>query len=982
MAGYCSAPHRYRDDKFRWAAEEFRKRAEQHPTTTFIFVKVKSHSGIPGNDRADELAKATALDTMTETPPAHAPLASDNHSADPIKISHPATALDAAPPPTAAHETEDELHPPHPPPPPPAADLRQPSRKEYRGQARTRDASAVDDPAEKIMRQASLWQQWKNITNDPGGRLGRTYFFINGQTDLTHFLKEADGPHHPAEALNQSRSNECWAYLKQIPEAQRIAFARARCADLPTRDRNYKWNEALFPSLNCLYCQNRRNPDGSNIRDTEGHWLSGVCGAPGCTKAGLLRHTNGCKAVATLIDEGLTGARTAEWEYHADIEFRRPPESPSRSNPISITESLPEDLRSLAPDHVLIRWHLNSRGTRTAIREVLYLDNKFSEEKRLNECDQYNRTKYEALRAATARHLQCIATIQTIPVGARGCIQNGTIATLRNLARRLRPNQRDWIVKAADRCALKLIHIAIDGAAALVELRLDTNRQESAEREKQVKAGKEGEAPPSPPPSPPPPPRARRRTPRTQLASDGEEQDPEGPTLQPGDEEVAIANLTPRQQQTYRTYREAQTPHELALAAAKLTRDDPPQSQNPYAEEILNPDATTTAGKGRTIIGGKALTSWQAKAYQVLIAADLTHADALQLALSAPEEEPPDTEPSLLTANLPAGAATNPPQPPQQSQPPPPPRASEEPDERPAKRSCTQEATTPPQPPPPQEQHLSPPPPQSPHRHRKHRAADESAYTMKPKRARNAGRSPAPSPAATPRRRTAQISGKGTPHGNTSSDEPDSAQRPRPAGGASPSGKAARGGGHGNSARKRRARGARHHPEAQSPAATDRKRQQANSAGDEPSYSGVTSDVEGRVRRLGLATTKFSRRRTGGVGRRGNTGGQGTRSKLWRLAHPRDRVGEEAREGGSDRGTRGEGAGRRQAAAAGAKRPRETAEETGERGEAGHDAEESGLRRGARRRLGDDQVEGREGAEGATDRRGFDGRGGSSDSEG
>ena len=56
--------------------------------------------------------------------------------------------------------------------------------------------------------------------------------------------------------------------------------------------------------------------------------------------------------------------------------------------------------------------------------------------------------------------------------------------------------------------------------------------------------------------------------PRAQRTSDeAERRNLEGWTLQPNDE-TAIAHLTPRKQHTYRVHREAQTPHEMALAAA------------------------------------------------------------------------------------------------------------------------------------------------------------------------------------------------------------------------------------------------------------------------------------------------------------------------------------------------------------------------------------------------------------------------------
>ena len=149
------------------------------------------------------------------------------------------------------------------------------------------------------MRQAGLWLQWKDIIANPTGRLGRTYFFINDQTDMTHFLNAADGPdHHPSAALNQLRSNTCWTYVNQLPEVQRKAFARARCVDLPTGARCHHWDKKKFPTPNCPYCQNRHHEDGSPIIDSNAHWLSGVCGAPGCAEAGQSRHTQGCQAVA------------------------------------------------------------------------------------------------------------------------------------------------------------------------------------------------------------------------------------------------------------------------------------------------------------------------------------------------------------------------------------------------------------------------------------------------------------------------------------------------------------------------------------------------------------------------------------------------------------------------------------------------------------------------------------------------------------
>ena len=74
----------------------------------------------------------------------------------------------------------------------------------------------------------------------------------------------------------------------------------------------------------------------------------------------MLRHTRGCEAVAALIAEGFTGSTPDEWEYFADLPSKRPPRgtTPSRSIPATITKNLPEDLRKLAPDHVLLRWRL------------------------------------------------------------------------------------------------------------------------------------------------------------------------------------------------------------------------------------------------------------------------------------------------------------------------------------------------------------------------------------------------------------------------------------------------------------------------------------------------------------------------------------------------------------------------------------------------------------------------------------------------
>ena len=122
---------------------------------------------------------------------------------------------------------------------------------------------------------------------------------------------------------------------------------------------------------------------------------------------------------------------------------------------------------------------------------------------------------------------------------------------------------------------------------------------------------------------------------------------------------------------------------------------------------------------------------------------------------------------------------------------------------------------------------------------------------------------------------------------------------------------------------------------------------------------------------------KLPRRGMGGVGERRGGDTRGIRASLRRLTHPRVGAGRAAHKGSGGRKAGGaRGGGRRQAAVAGTKRKRGEGE-TGEGIGAGRGAGEGGLRRGVRRRLGDDQIEGREGAEGATDhRRGIDGRGG------
>ena len=120
---YCTAPFRLLGDKFLWSTEAFRQRAAQYPNTTFTFVKIKSQSGVPGNDRADELAKATVRDDMREQPPAHAPLARDDGGATTARLSLLAEAVTL-----------------------PTPGPRQPPQRIFRGEVLGRNAAASVDP--------------------------------------------------------------------------------------------------------------------------------------------------------------------------------------------------------------------------------------------------------------------------------------------------------------------------------------------------------------------------------------------------------------------------------------------------------------------------------------------------------------------------------------------------------------------------------------------------------------------------------------------------------------------------------------------------------------------------------------------------------------------------------------------------------------------------------------------------------------------
>ena len=98
-------------------------------------------------------------------------------------------------------------------------------------------------------------------------------------------------------------------------------------------------SEAPIP-LNCIYCHSRRNEDGSPVVDSNAHWLGGVCGAPGCAAAGLLRHTQGCAAAANLIDAGLTESINGESENYADLEGKRSSDGSPRCNAFTINRLL------------------------------------------------------------------------------------------------------------------------------------------------------------------------------------------------------------------------------------------------------------------------------------------------------------------------------------------------------------------------------------------------------------------------------------------------------------------------------------------------------------------------------------------------------------------------------------------------------------------------------------------------------------------
>ena len=440
-------------------------------------------------------------------------------------------------------------------------------------------------------------------------------------------------------------------------------------------------------------------------------------------------------------------------------------------------------------------------------------------------------------------------------------------------------------------------------------------------------------------PSPPPSPRTNRRKPRSTQPDEGGKRTSEGQAPTTSDEN-AIAHLPLSQQNTYRIYREAQESHEMALAAAMTICSAPPH--HPAANVDEPPPASGTDGPPSA--AEAQLSHEREEIYMLHLQAGFPPAEALQIALQNPAEEPPnDTQPS-----------------------PPPPPAPVESDERAAKRSRTRAAPTPPQPPPPQERQLQPPPLPPPRRWK--RLVNKQGKDTMIAQARGEP-CPAPSPAVTPPRQQGSASDAGSPSrsSGSSSSEATTQKRKTPAVHATSRRNAASGGGHGNSARKRRARGGRRRHEEQLPTTDEAAHKKMPAS----STSSGSSDEEERMRKL-------PRRGTGRVGERGGGGTRGIRARLRRLTHPRVGAGRAGHKGSGGRETgRDRGGGRRQAAAAGTKRKRgdgAAAEGTG----AGRGAGAGGLRRGVRRRLGDDQIEGREGAEGATDRRGIDGRGWSS----
>jgi ribonuclease HI len=381
---FCARPHAYLHHPLRWVLAHIGDLLRALPATTIVhMVKVRAHSGVPGNEAADVAAgeAATAEEGVEEAPLSHD---------DPDLMLTWAFSADGAVEGEGAATTCRRVQP-----------VRGGGSRVLLDRLRlTRNEDAVHA--------AVTARDLMTAVRDPALRRHKIYLSGGapppGGEHLAHFGCGAGAVPY-VYALDPVPSNGFWT---RSHEPWFKHLLRARTDSCVTLQRLHLMFPREFPDPFCPYCK----AAGIEVVDTITHWLSagipggarGLCRAPNVGTLVRMRHDACVLLLAEFVNtllRSLPAAARGCWTSAADVAGQRLPAGQGNSStlPSALLSALPEGpLRRMKPDVVVVQWD----GAKPTA--IMLLDCKVPVEHCISTTDACSLDKYDRQLGAALRH--------------------------------------------------------------------------------------------------------------------------------------------------------------------------------------------------------------------------------------------------------------------------------------------------------------------------------------------------------------------------------------------------------------------------------------------------------------------------------------------------------------------------------------------------------------------------------------------------
>jgi ribonuclease HI len=455
---FCARPHAYCHHPLRWVLAHIGDLLRALPVTTVVhMVKVRAHSGVPGNEAADVAAgeAATAEEGVEEAPLSHD---------DPDLMLTWAFSADGAVAGEGAATTCRRVQP-----------MRGGGSRVLLDRLRlTRNEDAV--------RAAVTARDLMTAVRDPTLRRHKIYLSGGGAPPpggehLAHFGCGAGAVPY-AYALDPVPSNGFWT---RSHEPWFKHLLRARTDSCVTLQRLHLMFPREFTDPFCPYCK----AAGIEVVDTITHWLSagipgearGLCRAPHVGTLVRMRHDACVLLLAEFVSallRSLPASASGRWTFAADATGHRLPAGQGNSStlPSALLSALPEGpLRRMKPDVVLVQWD----GDKPAV--IMLLDCKVPVEHCISATDVCSLDKYDRQLGAALHQAfpGCAVSVRNVIVGARATLPHVTRSALRAVATCM---SADVTKKAVEACLSAMIAVVARHTGLIVQTRQALHRKE------------------------------------------------------------------------------------------------------------------------------------------------------------------------------------------------------------------------------------------------------------------------------------------------------------------------------------------------------------------------------------------------------------------------------------------------------------------------------------------------------------------------